>query len=258
MRGPRSSSGSSQPTAAGLPGDDRALTAPAPAKAITCARNRVNSRRGLFAGRGERDESGRADGRDRAGPLGANGAKRVRHRAEGQGREEHNGNEDDKDTKSTRSATNNRKTTEGRGTKGNERVRGAGRDHVQERVESARRDAADEVLSTMPIGRRPAEGTAAGDRHRCYRDARERRAPGIHRWRSARSRASTGTAATPQREHPQARGHTTRESLDSDGSEPGTHRIGVAPSRPVETERGGTCRRQQSYWRRCEPRYSRG
>ena len=38
----------------------------------------------------------------------------VRHRAEGQGREEHNGNEDNKDTKSTRSATNNTKTTEGR------------------------------------------------------------------------------------------------------------------------------------------------
>ena len=73
-----------------------------------------------------------------------------------------------------------------------------------------------------------------------------------------RSRASTGTAAPPQREHPQARAHTKGQSLDSGGSEPGRHRIGVVPSRPVERERGGTCRRHQSHRRRCEPRYSRG
>ena len=43
MRGPRSSSRYSQPSAAGLSGDDRALTAPAAAKALNCARNWVNS-----------------------------------------------------------------------------------------------------------------------------------------------------------------------------------------------------------------------
>ena len=43
MRGPRPSSRHRQPAAAGLSGDDRALTAPAAAKASTCARNRVNS-----------------------------------------------------------------------------------------------------------------------------------------------------------------------------------------------------------------------
>ena len=36
-----------QPAAAGLSGDDRALTVPAAAKALTCARNRVNSNRSL-------------------------------------------------------------------------------------------------------------------------------------------------------------------------------------------------------------------
>ena len=138
--------------------------------------------------------------RRRTGSSGAARRERrqaVRHRAEGQGREEHNGNEDDKDTKSTRSATNNTKTTEGR-------VRRETREYEvqveitsKSGVESARRDAADEVLNKMPIGWRPAGGTAAGDRHRCCRDARERRAPGIHRWRPARPRASTGTAATP-------------------------------------------------------------
>ena len=188
--------------------------------------------------------------------TGSSGA--ARHRAEGQRHEEHNGNDDDKDTKSTRNAMNNTKTTE-------RRVRRETREYEvqveitsKSGVESARGDAADEVLNKMPIGWRPAGGTAAGDRHRCCRDARERRAPGIHRWRPARPRASTGTAATPQREHPQARGHTTRQSLDSGESESGTHWIGVAPSRPVDAERGGTCRRQQSYWRRCERRYSRG
>ena len=45
MRGPRSSSRYSQPSAAGLSGDDRALTAPAAAKALNCARNWVNSSR---------------------------------------------------------------------------------------------------------------------------------------------------------------------------------------------------------------------
>ena len=44
MRGPRPSSRYRQPAAAGLSGDDRALTAQAAAKASTCARNRVNSK----------------------------------------------------------------------------------------------------------------------------------------------------------------------------------------------------------------------
>ena len=44
MRGTRPSSRYRQPAAASLSGDDRALTAPAAAKALTCARNRVNSK----------------------------------------------------------------------------------------------------------------------------------------------------------------------------------------------------------------------
>ena len=44
MRGTRPSSRYRQPAAAGLSGDDRALTAPAATKALTCARNRVNSK----------------------------------------------------------------------------------------------------------------------------------------------------------------------------------------------------------------------
>ena len=49
MRGPRPSSRYRQPAAAGLSGDDRALTAPVAAKASTCARNRVNSSRNAAA-----------------------------------------------------------------------------------------------------------------------------------------------------------------------------------------------------------------
>ena len=130
------------------------------------------------AARRQRRQAGAPPGR---GP----GTRRAQRERRQQGHEEH-------EERDEQHEDDGRK-----GTKGNERVRGAGRDHVQERVESARRDAAGEVLSTMPIGWRPAGGTAAGDRHRCCRDARERRAPGIHRWRSARPRASTGTAATP-------------------------------------------------------------
>ena len=96
--------------------------------------------RGLFAGRGERDESGRADGRDRAVPLGASGAKRVRHRAEGLGarraqRERRRQGHEEHEERDEQQEDDGRK-----GTKGNERVRGAGRDHVQERgrVGSAR------------------------------------------------------------------------------------------------------------------------
>ena len=49
MHSPPSSSRYRQPAAAGLSGDDRALTAPVAAKASTCARNRVNSSRNAAA-----------------------------------------------------------------------------------------------------------------------------------------------------------------------------------------------------------------